>query len=226
MLGLDALVSVANVVYLFSYSVRDILWLRILTVVGATLLMPYYYLQIAPLWAPIGWNLVFIAINIFWITKLLLDRRPVPFSDDERRLYQLAFRNMDEQDAFKLFRMGVWSSHPVGTSLLTEGEPVDRLSLIVDGEVSVEMDGKRVDTLGEGRFLGAIAFLNRDTHFTAPVTVKATAPTRIIVWQFTELDAQLVKDTNLDVAIEASLGLEISRFLQSARAQMLQQHFV
>jgi len=133
---------------------------------------------------------------------------------------------MDERDAYKLFRMGLWASHPVGTTLLTQGEPVEALSLIVDGEVSVEMDGKRVDTLGEGRFLGAIAFLNRDTHFTAPVTVKATAATRIIVWQFAGLDAQLVKDTNLDVAIEASLGLEIARFLQTARSQMLQPHFL
>lgn len=67
MLGLDALVSVANVFYLMSYSVRDILWLRILTVVGGTLLLPYYYLQTEPLWAPFGWNLVFLAINVFWI---------------------------------------------------------------------------------------------------------------------------------------------------------------
>ena len=52
MLGLDALVNVANVVYLFSYSVRDILYLRILTVFGAGLLLPYYYLQIEPLYAP------------------------------------------------------------------------------------------------------------------------------------------------------------------------------
>ena len=226
MLGLDALVSVANVVYLCSYSVRDILWLRILTVVGATLLMPYYYLQTEPLWAPISWNLVFIAINIFWITKLFLDRRPVPFSDEERRLYRLAFRNMKERDAFKLFRLGVWSSQPAGTVLLTQGQPLDALSLIADGEVSVEMDGTHVDTLGQGRFLGGTAYLTRDTHFAAPVTVRAVAPTRTIVWKFAELDACFARDTELQVAAEASLGLEISRFLQTARTQMLQPNFL
>ena len=226
MLGLDALVSVANVVYLCSYSVRDILWLRILTVVGATLLMPYYYLQTEPLWAPIGWNLVFIAINIFWITKLFLDRRPVPFSDEERHLYQLAFRNMTERDAFRLFRMGVWSSQPAGTDLLTQGQRVNALSLIVEGAVGVEMDGTRVDTLGEGRFLGGIAFLTGDTDFATPVTVKAMAPTRTVVWQFEGLDAYLAKNAELEIAIEASLGLEISRFLQTARTQLLQLRFL
>lgn len=42
---------------------------------------------------PIVWNLVFMAINIFWITKLILERRSVHFTDDERRLYDLALRN-------------------------------------------------------------------------------------------------------------------------------------
>ena len=224
MLGLDALITVANVVYLCSYSVRDILWLRVLTVIGTVLLMPYYYLQPAPLWAPIGWNLVFLAINIYWITRLVLDRRPVPFNDEERRLYKLAFRNMKERDAFKLFRLGTWSSHPAGTILLTQGKPVDALSLIVEGSVSVEMDGTQVDRLQEGRFLGGIAFLSRHTQFTTPVSVTATEPIRTVAWQFSELDAQFAKDTDLEIAIEASLGLEISRFLQTARTQMLFHH--
>lgn len=184
--------------------------------------MPYYYFQPEPLWAPISWNLVFIAINTFWITKLILDRRPVPFNDDERRLYHLAFRNMNERDAFKLFRMGAWSSQPPGTVLLTEGQPVKALSLIVDGEVSVEMDGMRMDTLGEGRFLGGIALLHRDADFMTPVSVRTTSPTRVIVWQFDELDADFAKDTELQVAMQASIGLEVARFLQTARTQLLQ----
>ena len=221
MLGLDVLVNVANVIYICSYSVRDILWLRILTVLGATLLMPYYYLQQTPLWAPIAWNMVFVAINIYWIIRLVLDRRPVPFTDVERHLYQIALRNFSQRDAFKLLRMGVWSSVPATTTLLTQGETVERLSLIVDGEASVEMNGTLVDTLGEGRFLGGTAFLSKDMHCTAPVTVKVTKLSRIIAWRFAELDSQLEKDPDLQVAIEASLGLEISRFLQTARTQVL-----
>ncbi|MEM7399347.1 MAG: cyclic nucleotide-binding domain-containing protein [Pseudomonadota bacterium] len=225
MLGLDALVSVANVVYLLSYSVRDILWLRILTVFGATLLMPYYYLQSEPLWAPICWNLVFVAINVFWIVRLLLDRRPVPFNDDERRLYRLAFRNMNERDALKLFRTGTWSHQPPGTVLLTQGQTVNALTLIVDGEVSVEMNGTRVDTLGEGRFLGGIALLHRDTEFVTPVTVRTASPTRIIVWQFDALVTDFAKDNQLQIAMQASIGLEIARFLSTARGELLQKQF-
>jgi hypothetical protein len=38
-------ITVANVLYLASYSVHDILWLRILSVIAATLLIPYYMIQ-------------------------------------------------------------------------------------------------------------------------------------------------------------------------------------
>ena len=221
MLGLDVLVNVANVVYLCSYSVRDILWLRVLTVVGSTLLMPYYYLQATPLWAPIGWNAVFITINVLWIARLALDRRPVPFTDEERHLYQLAFRNIRERDAFRLFRMGTWSSVPARTGLLTEGKTVEQLMLVADGEVSVEMDGTVVDTLGAGRFLGGSAFLSRSKDFEAPVTVRATKPSRVIAWSFTGLESQFEKNAQLEIDIEASLGMEISRFLQTARMRLV-----
>ncbi|WP_419912659.1 cyclic nucleotide-binding domain-containing protein [Hoeflea sp.] len=221
MLGLDVLVSVANVVYLFSYSVRDILWLRILTVVGGTLLMPYYYLQETPLWAPIGWNVVFIAINLFWITKLALDRRPVPFTEEEKRIYRIAFRNIRERDAFKLFRMGKWTSVPASTKLVNQGDAVEHLSVIVDGEVNVEMNGTVVDTLDQGRFLGGAAFLNRVNQYEAPVSVQTTRQSRVIAWTFADLEALFDKDLRLEVDIEASLGLELTRFLETARTRLL-----
>ena len=213
MLGLDVLVNIANVVYLFSYSVRDILWLRVLTVVGTLMLLPYYYYQSQPLWTPIGWQSVFILINIFWITLLLLDRRPVPFTKEERKLYQLAFSHM--------LRMANWVSVPASTALMTQGQPVASLSLIAEGDVRVDLNGAAVDTLGAGRLLGGTAFLSQGAHFEAPVTVTTTAPCRLVVWSFNELQPQLEKDTGLQLGIEAAIGLEISRFLKTARAHLL-----
>ncbi|MCP4386291.1 MAG: cyclic nucleotide-binding domain-containing protein [Hyphomicrobiales bacterium] len=221
---LDVLVNVANVIYLFSYSVRDILWLRILTVIGATMLLPYYYLQPDPLWPAIAWNVVFTAINIFWITKLLLERRPVQFTDEERFLYRTALRGLKEREALKLFSIGNWTSMPTGTQFLVQGESVDALSLIAEGNVSVELNGKEVDTLTKGNFIGATAFLDRTPGFGAIVTVAATGPVRAIVWPWSEMKKLIAKDANIEVAIEACLGLELSDYLQSSRNRFLQLH--
>ena len=103
---------------------------------------------------------------------------------------------------------------------MTQGEPVQSLSLIVDGEIGVEVNGERVDTLGEGRFLGGTAFLSKGQRFLAPVTLTALKPSRVLVWNLPDLNAELEKQPELEIAIEASLGLEISRFLQTARLQI------
>ena len=71
---IDYLIHAANLLYLFAYLVRDILWLRILTVVAAFCLIPYFYFRPEPLMTPIYWNLVFTALNAFWVVRLLLER--------------------------------------------------------------------------------------------------------------------------------------------------------
>lgn len=100
--------TISNVLYLASYSVRDILWLRILSVLGGSLLIPYYAMQAIPLQAAIDWSVVFIIINVYWIVRLLIERRPVHFTPDEARLRQLSFPSLTPREARDLYSMGSW----------------------------------------------------------------------------------------------------------------------
>ena len=64
----DDMVHVANVLYLTSYLVRDILWLRVLTIFAGLSLLPFYCnCSDHVLWAPIGWNALFITVNLIQI---------------------------------------------------------------------------------------------------------------------------------------------------------------
>ena len=92
--SLEVLIHVANVVYLLAFLVRDILWLRVLTVAASFFLLPYFYLQPSPLMTPIYWNLAFTGLNLFWIVRLLLERRPIELNEEGRRLCELVFRTM------------------------------------------------------------------------------------------------------------------------------------
>ncbi|MEM8703980.1 MAG: cyclic nucleotide-binding domain-containing protein [Pseudomonadota bacterium] len=221
MVGLDVLVNVANVIYLCSYSVRDIFWLRILTVLGISFLMPYYYFQGSPLWTPIGWNTFFLCINLYWIARLLAERRPAPFTEEERHLYAIALQNLSERDAFKFLRMADRKTVPAGTVLVMQGNLVADLSLIVEGEVLVEEDARQVDNLTEGNFVGAVALLAQKGQFSAPVTVRTSTPATLLTWSFAELTSEFSRNSNLQVAIEASLGMEVSRWLQTTRQVLL-----
>ena len=77
-------IHIANVLYMLSYLMRDILWLRILTVLAASCLIPYFYFRSDPLFAAIYWNLLFTLLNVYWICHLLLERRPVRLTYDQQ----------------------------------------------------------------------------------------------------------------------------------------------
>lgn len=71
---MELLINVANVLYLFSYFMRDMLRLRLLTVVAATCLTTYFYFLPEPLMVAVYWNLGFIGLNLFRIAR----RDPLP----------------------------------------------------------------------------------------------------------------------------------------------------
>ena len=71
---MEILINAANILYLFAYFVRDILWLRGLTIIAALCLVPYFYLQAEPLMTAICWNLFFAALNFCWVIRLIGER--------------------------------------------------------------------------------------------------------------------------------------------------------
>src|ERR1700756_1171105 len=96
------LLHAANVLYLLSYLVKDILWLRLLTVVAGLLLLTWALLQPQPLWGSVAWNSLFLAINLYQSWLLIMERRPVRLTERESRLYQLVFRSLTPREFVKL----------------------------------------------------------------------------------------------------------------------------
>lgn len=72
---MEAFVYTANFLYLASYLVRDILHLRLLTIVAACLLVTYFYNQPEPMMTVVCWNVFFIALNVFQLTRIYFERR-------------------------------------------------------------------------------------------------------------------------------------------------------
>jgi hypothetical protein len=87
---MEILVYVANILYLLSYFVQDMLRLRIFTVLAATCLVGYFYFQPEPMMTVVCWNLFFIALNIVQLRRILATRRRV--SDTQHAQQRSKFR--------------------------------------------------------------------------------------------------------------------------------------
>ncbi len=74
---MELLIYVANGLYLMSYLVKDILKLRLLTVVAACCLVTYFASQPQPVNSIIAWNLFFVFLNLAQIAMILRSRTKV-----------------------------------------------------------------------------------------------------------------------------------------------------
>lgn len=210
---MDYLINVANILYLFSYLVRDILWLRILTVIAAFFLILYFYSRPDPLMVAIYWNLLFTGLNIFWIGRLLLERRPVNLTGNDLRLYQLVFRCLTPREMKQLLALGRWREAKAQECFISQGDVLDRLMVICAGKACVMKDGKAVEELGDGQFIGGIPFV---TESIAPADVIALEETYYMSWHKQELKTFLDSKSELHVALQLTLGFDLTRRLEAA----------
>ena len=207
------LIHVANVFYVLSYLVKEILWLRLLTVLGGVLLMAYYVLLPTPLWAAIAWNVLFLAINVWQIRILLLERRPVVFTPDELRLHQLSFRALTPREFAKLLKLARWDDIAADVEIVHHGSVLDRVMVIASGHARVNVAGVEVKELGPGRFVGEMSFL---TGAPPNADVVAIDPVRTASWKQTELRAALRDNAELRAAVQMVIGEDLVAKLRPA----------
>jgi hypothetical protein len=207
------LIHVSNVLYLLSYLVKDILWLRLLTVIAGLVLLAYFVLQPTPLWVAVGWNTLFFFINIWQIHLLLLERRPVHLKVDEQRLYQLAFRTLTLREFAKVLALGTWQDVATGTRLVKRGEDLSTVMVLASGCVRVEVDGKRIRELPAGCFVGEMSFF---TGTRPNADVVAIEPLRLLSFPRDTLRALLSKNIELRAAVQSAIGEDLIAKLRPA----------
>jgi hypothetical protein len=95
-------IHIANVFYLASFLLRDMLWLRILTCFGMVLGIVFFTCQPMPLYGPTIWHLVFLAINAFQIRRLVLDRRQLRLTEEQERFGAAAFEGLSREELLTL----------------------------------------------------------------------------------------------------------------------------
>lgn len=142
----DYFIHAANVLLLLAYSVRDILWLRLFALASSLIAIPYFVLQPAPLWAPIGWSSLFATINVLQSWRLFVERRPVKLTPEEEEVRRLVFPHLAPRKVLRVLSIGTWITANPGERMLERGKQVRVISLIVRGKVRVSADER---TLGE-----------------------------------------------------------------------------
>ena len=213
---MEALIHSANLIYLVSYVMRDILWLRIFTVIAAACLILYFYFLPEPLLTSVYWNILFITLNVYWIARLVLERRPVQLTADEKQLCELVFRLVSPREMISLLKIGTWETAEANECLVPGGSKLDKLMLIQSGQACLIVDGVKTQIINPGQFMGSISFI---TDEIAPADFVALEPMRYLRWDKSSLKRYLTKNPELHAAIQETLSMDLTEKLKTSWLQ-------
>ena len=165
-----------------SFLLKDIILLRTTAVVSSIVGIGYNYFSVSgPKWLPIFWLSIFAIINAIRIIGILREKLSINFSEEEKELYETVFSNFNAVEYMKLFRTADWKNIPAGHVIAKEGEQIDGVYMLYNGEVSVERNGTEIGRSRDGAMIGEMSFIKGE-NTPASATVVSTKNCKCVFW--------------------------------------------
>ena len=197
----------------FSFLVKDIFWLRILSITASLFSIFYnYFIPAEPMMIAVFWNGIFIVVNLYHVAILIYEKRPVKMSPKDRELYETMFKSMSPVEYLKITKLAKWKKFKVGDEIITQSKPVKNLHLIYNGTVDVVVGIEPVAELKDGRFVGEMSFL---TEKPATATCIVKHDTECLVWDQQSFKDLLKRNPSLYFSIQSLLSAQVSDALVS-----------
>jgi hypothetical protein len=191
----------------FSFIVKDILYLRLVSILASLFSVFYnWVIPVEPMWIPIGWNFVFVLLNLYHIAVLMYEKRPVKMNDKNAELYETLFKDMTPVEYLKVSKIAEWKTFKSGEVIIKEGMTVKDLHLIYNGTVDVIVKDDTVAELKDGQFVGEMSFL---TEKPATATCKVKHDAELLVWRQREFKELLKRNPSLYYSIQSLLSAQL-----------------
>jgi CRP-like cAMP-binding protein len=213
----------------YSYMTSDLLTLRALAIGGLSAAVVFQYFRDVPLWLPIRWNALFVAINVFWVAKLYYDEYNAEHwcTTEERSLYDRHFSHMALNSFRTLLKHGKWRDIERGFEFTKEGKMNENVHVLIDGSAEVYVGGKSVNSIDAGSFIGemslmrSIAGSNAKKQSKRPraasATVVAAERCRVFSWDDGELRQLIQQNEQIKSGVQAAFGVGLAEKLLTTR---------
>lgn len=161
-----------------SYSMRDIKWLRVITVVACCMdLVIYYFIRAGqPMWVQLGMNVLFIVINLYQLHLLWKDQQAELFHGEQAWLYKHVFPLLSPGEFKRLLKLGSWQTVAAQEQVLQKDAEVDQLRFVVAGRLDALWGSTVLNSVPAGGLVGEISYL---TGKAATADVVAGLETRL-----------------------------------------------
>eukprot|EP00928_Gymnodinium_smaydae_P088646 TRINITY_DN72710_c0_g1_i1.p1 TRINITY_DN72710_c0_g1~~TRINITY_DN72710_c0_g1_i1.p1 ORF type:complete len:433 (-),score=55.55 TRINITY_DN72710_c0_g1_i1:245-1486(-) len=206
---------------------EDVLMLRCMGVLVASSMIIFNHFRTPPLTLPVRFNALFIAINVSFITRLLIERRDIELDEIENDLWESTFSGyMTKVQMRKFLQLGHRKEYNGGEiiSRAKEGKS-GRLVLLLKGEIVVKNEsGDKIASVAPGNFVGEIQVFVHHSK-TEVVTTSFSGPAVAYEWNTADLEEALRHRADVRHALEALFAKQLAAKLHCMNTSAPQKGF-
>lgn len=199
--------TLSYAVIALSYLMTNMFWLRVAAIAGLFVDIAYFRLTGGDFKLGIGWDFIFIAINLFQLIWLMRERASLRLPEKDAPLLREALTGLDDFQIAKLLKAAEWKDALPGEILTRQDAAMDALYFLCSGRASVEVNGSFVTYLEKGAFIGEIAYL---TNNLATATVVVDEPSRILAFSKLRMATVTAADKEISAIIYQLLGRDLA----------------
>ncbi len=208
----DILLNLGYGLNLVALTVRDVLWLRAVLLPAQISFLSWG--AVSGIRATVIWNVIFIAINLFQIVRILRERRPITLPAELSGIYTQTFSAMKPRE-FWLF----WETGRVQTvsdaPIVRQNEKPTELMFLVKGKAEVVNDGATIAVLEPGQFAAEMSFLSGKP---ASADVIAAGEVELRLWNQRRLSLLDKVNPQLSLKLQKILSRDVmTKAQESAR---------
>tara|TARA_B100000029_G_scaffold515084_1_gene620514 strand:- start:1732 stop:2376 length:645 start_codon:yes stop_codon:yes gene_type:complete len=186
------LLNVGYALNVIALAFREILWIRVLLTSAYLLRFLTQYLYENNQNTSV-WMIIFVSINLFQIIQILNERRKRHIEPKIVDLFETVFNSLTSYEFLTFWKLGTIKSVAKNSTIIKEGSRQYALMLILDGEVNISKNNKKLTYLTRGHFIGEISFVSKEDTIA---DVIAGNDVTYIVWTKKQID-KLKRDNKI-----------------------------
>ena len=199
-----------NLIYIVGFVVKNMIWLRIVMIVGAIFEIYYFVLIGQDVAVTIFWCSIWITVNLVQLFFLLKEKMGAKFTEREKLIHKLSFSSLSDVDFRQLLNIAEWKNADENTVLIEESTELNNLIFITQGVAKVESHDHVTAIIGDGNFAGEMSFISQELT-TAQVTT--VTPLEYLSWEREKLYKLLRKSKEIEEGLKTIFNLDLVKKL-------------
>lgn len=165
-----------------AYLMTDIVKLRAIALISLAAGLVYNStLSSGPLWLVIFWLSVFLCINVYRISREVVDRVEVSLPSQERALMVDTFPKMHSRDWRSLMKIATRKTCQKGEVLLGFGDSTQAVCLLANGQAMETRADGHATRRTPGALWGELSFVTDDQFDGSPCTIVVSSSQALVL---------------------------------------------